>query len=145
MRVVLDTSVIVAGTRSKSGASRLLLRGALEKRFSLLLSVTLALEYESALKRAEQLSASGGTTTEIDRLLSTLIGVAVPIHRSFPRIALLRDASDEMVLEAALAGQADLLVTFDQRDFETVSPNRTLRIITPRQAVEQIWRNDETK
>jgi predicted nucleic acid-binding protein len=66
VRIVLDTAVIVAGTRSGAGASRQLLLAALERRFELLLSVPLTLEYEAVLKRPQHLAASGATIREIE-------------------------------------------------------------------------------
>jgi predicted nucleic acid-binding protein len=107
VKVELDASVIVAATRSKNGASRQLLRGALSGRFELLLSVALALEYEAVLKRPQQLAASGGTIAEIDEVLKGLIAVCVPAHRAFFWRPLLPDADDGMVLEAAISGHAD--------------------------------------
>ena len=65
LRYHLDTAVLVAAIRSNTGASRQLVRAALENRFELLLSVPLVLEYEAVLKRPEHLKASGGTTREI--------------------------------------------------------------------------------
>lgn len=80
---MVDTSVIVAATRSDSGASRQVLLAGLARRFEPLLSVALALEYEAVLKRPEQLAVSGGTIENIDKLLNTLIAVATPVYRSF--------------------------------------------------------------
>ena len=51
----MDTDVMVAALRSNTGASRQLLISALRKRFDLLLSVPLILEYEAVLKRPEHL------------------------------------------------------------------------------------------
>lgn len=140
---MLDTPVIVAATRSDSGASRQVLRAALERRFELLLSVPLALEYEAVLKRPEQLAASGGTTEEIDKLLNALMTLAKPVYRSFFWRPLLPDADDDMVLEAALSGRADLLVTFNCRDFETVTSTWSILVVTPQEALKQIRRKDE--
>ena len=100
---VLDTAVIVAATRSDAGASRQLLLAGSDKRFELLLSVPLALEYEAVLKRPEQIAASGGMVQEVDKLLSALIAIARPVYRSFFWRPLLRDADDDMVLETALS------------------------------------------
>jgi putative PIN family toxin of toxin-antitoxin system len=143
--VVLDTAVIVAAARSNQGASRLLLRWALEKRFVVVLSVPLALEYESVLKRPEQLAVSGGTVEQIDRLVNALIGVAIPAHRAFLRQPLLPDADDDMVLEAALSGRADLLVTFNRKHFSPTVSGWELQVVTPREAIQQIRRKNEEK
>jgi predicted nucleic acid-binding protein len=141
--MVLDTSVIVAATRSDCGASRQVLLAALEGRFELLLSVPLALESEAVLKRPEQLAVSGGTTVEIDKLLNALIALAKPVHRSFLWRPLLPDADDDMVLEAALSGHADLLVTFNRRDFEVATSAWGVLVVTPQEALKQMRRKDE--
>jgi predicted nucleic acid-binding protein len=56
--MVLDTNVVIAGTRSDQGASFQLLLAALERRFTLLLSVPLCLEYEAVLTRRAHLIPS---------------------------------------------------------------------------------------
>jgi predicted nucleic acid-binding protein len=141
--MVLDTSVIVAATRSDSGASRQVLRAALEGRFELLLSVPLALEYEAVLKRPEQLAVSGGTTEEIDKLLNALIALAKPVYRSFFWRPLLPDADDDMALETVLSGHSDLLVTFNRRDFEIATFAWGVLVVTPQEALKQMRRKDE--
>lgn len=138
VRLVLDTAVIVAATRSDAGASRQLVLAALEKRFELLLSVPLILEYEAVLKRPEQIEASRGTVREIETLLIALIAVARPVYRSFFWRPLLRDADDDMVLETALNGHADLLVTFNLRDFEPAASDLGISVVAPRVALNQI-------
>ena len=50
---------------------------------------------------------------KIDKLLHGLIAVATSVYRSFFWRPLLPDANDDLVLEAALSGHADLLVTAD--------------------------------
>ena len=138
MRFVLDTAVIVAAIRSDAGASRQLVLAALDGCFELLLSVPLALEYEAVLKRPEQIVASHATVQEIDKLLAALIAVARPVYRLFFWRPLLRDADDDMVLETALSGHADLLVTYNLRDFEPTASDLGISVVTPRDALRQI-------
>jgi predicted nucleic acid-binding protein len=104
----------------------------------LLLSVPLALEYEAVLKRPGQIAASGGTVEEIDKLLAALIAVSRPVNRAFFWRPLLRDADDDMVLEAALSGHADLLVTYNLRDFEPAASDLGISIMAPREALKRI-------
>ena len=145
MRTVLDTAVLVAAIRSNKGASRQLVRAALGARFELLLSVALVLEYEAVLKRPEHLEASGATTSEIDKLLHALIAKAKPVYRAFVWRPLLRDADDDMVLETAMSGHADLLVTFNQRDFEPAASQLGIAVVSPQEALGEIRRRDENK
>jgi predicted nucleic acid-binding protein len=111
---------------------------ALEKRFELILSVPLVLEYEAVLKRPPQLAASHGTVQQIDKFLDALILVSRPVHRSFFWRPLLRDADDDMVLEAAMSGHADMLVTFNQRDFEPGTSTLGIDVAAPREALKRI-------
>jgi predicted nucleic acid-binding protein len=111
---------------------------ALERRFELLLSVALALEYEAVLKRPEQIAVSRATFQDIDRLLDALIAVARPVHRAHFWRPLLRDADDEMVLETALSGNADLLVTFNKRDFQPIASNLGIALATPRESLKRL-------
>jgi predicted nucleic acid-binding protein len=57
MRVVLDTSVIVAGLRSRAGASKAVLQQLSWTRFQIVASPALFLEYEEVLKRREHRAA----------------------------------------------------------------------------------------
>ena len=118
VRILLDTTVVVAALRSAAGASRQLLAAALEKRFVLLLSVPLMLEYEAVLTRKEHLKAAGLKAWEVTELLDSLASVADPVVPNFRWRPMLRDPNDDMVFEAALNGAADMLVTFNKRDFE---------------------------
>lgn len=55
MRVVLDTSVLVAAARSRLGASSALLLRLLDRTFVPAISVPLFVEYEATLLRSENL------------------------------------------------------------------------------------------
>lgn len=135
MRVVLDTNVVVAALCSNAGASRQLLLFALRKRFELLLSVPLMLEYEAVLKRPEHLRAAGATRANIDAILGALAAVGVPVTPSFAWRPELTDPADEMVLEAAVNGLADLIVTFNVAHFRQAAPRFGIRVIRPPEAL----------
>lgn len=50
----------------------------------------------------------------------------------------LSDPADELVLEAAVNGGADALVTHNIRDFETAAKRFRLRVATPQQYLKEI-------
>lgn len=131
MRLVLDTTVIVAALRSGRGASRELLTAALEKRFDLLISVPLMIEYESVLMRAEHREAAGLSAKEMSVILDAIASVAEPIRLSFLWRPILRDPDDDMVLETAANGLADFLVTFNHRDFKDASTTLGIQVGLP--------------
>ena len=128
----------MAATRSDARASRQLVLAALEKRFELLLSVPLVLEYEAVLKRQAQRAVSRGTVQETDKLLDAFISVSRPVHRSFFWRPLLRDAADDMVLEVAMSGPADMLVTFNQRDLKPGTSALGIDVMASREALKRI-------
>jgi len=135
---VLDTDVMVAALRSSRGASRQLLLGALDGSFRLLLSVPLILEYEAVLSRPEHLAACGLSLAEIGRVLDDLAGIAQPVSLSFRWRPRLSDPNDDMVLETAVNGSADAIVTFNQRDFEAAVRVFGCAVILPGTALGQI-------
>ena len=139
MRCVLDTNVVVAGLRSPRGASAALIDHALSERFTLLLSVALALEYEAICRDPAQRIVSGLSDEEVSTIVSALCAVCEPVHARYLWRPQLRDPADEMVLETAVNGRADALVTFNRRDFGDVparfgvvlqSPQETLRSLS---------------
>lgn len=140
MRVVLDTDVVVAALRSPTGASAALLRSARDGKLQLLLSVPLALEYEVVLQREEHRRAAGVTEREVGDFLDGLIALSEPVRIHYLWRPRLRDANDEMVLEAAANGRADALVTFNRRDFGAVPAQLGIELWLPREAVARLRR-----
>jgi putative PIN family toxin of toxin-antitoxin system len=122
MKVVLDTNILVAALRSKSGFARLWLRMAFEGRISVLASVPLFLEYEDVLKRPEHLAATGLLKPAlVDEFLDGLAYIAVPVLVSYLWRPQLSDPADEMVLETAVNGGADWIITYNVRDFTGIT------------------------
>jgi putative PIN family toxin of toxin-antitoxin system len=131
MRVVLDTDVVVAGVVSPSGASRQLLIGAVDGRFRLLVSVPLMLEWEAVLKRPEMLRAANGGTQDVDVLLDQLADACLPVDLHFLWRSRSRDPGDDMVLETALNGRADTIVTFNVRDLMAAAADFGIQVERP--------------
>lgn len=129
-RVVLDTNVLVAASRSRNGASFALLLALKKSQFIALASVPLMLEYEAVLKRPEHLCVSERTVASTDAFLDALSLFIEPVHLHYLWRPQLRDPADEMVLETALNGRADLLVTLNSADFTPASHFR-LALSTP--------------
>lgn len=136
--MVLDTNILVAGLRSRSGASNAVLRDVASGRLTPLVSPALFLEYEAVLKRAEQRLAHGFDLSAIDGFLGALASASEPVDVSFRWRPQLSDASDEMVLETAVNGQADALVTHNLRDFRGAAERFGLRVLTPGNLLKEI-------
>lgn len=128
---VLDTGVLVAAFRSETGASRRILVAALERRFELLLSVPLMLEYEAVLRRPEHLRRAGATVEDVGDVLDGLALVGQRVTFAFRWRPALPDPNDDMVLETAVNGQAHAIVTFNQRDFNPVAAEFGCLVMRP--------------
>lgn len=135
---MLDTDVVVAAMRSPRGASAAILRAARSGRIILAASVPLALEYEAVCRQSEHLRASGLADREADIFLSAVIAMVEPVKTHFLWRPQLRDPGDEMVLEAAVNGAADALVTFNRRDFGDTAARFAIELLLPREAIERI-------
>jgi putative PIN family toxin of toxin-antitoxin system len=139
-RVVLDTCVVTAALRSRNGASRLILDWAADGLVKPLATVALFLEYEDVLKRPEQLTASRLTVAQVDQWLSALASAVEPVIVHYTWRPQLLDAGDELVLEAAVNGQADALVTYNVRHFGGAARRFGLRLVRPVEVLEELRR-----
>ena len=117
MRLVIDTSVIIKAVRNFSGASAALIQEAVRRRVILLMSTPLWLEYESVVRRSEHWISPGFGAEEAGRFLDVLANAATTVEIQFRWRGLLPDPDDDMVLETAINGGADALVTFNDLDF----------------------------
>lgn len=137
MRLVLDADVIVAAMRSPSGASAAILHSVRQGHATLLLSVPLAIEYEAACQKPEHRYAAGLSERQVDIFLNAVIAMAEPVETYILWRPQLRDLNDEMVLEVAVNGHADALITFNMRDYGNVPRRFGVDLLLPREA---IWR-----
>jgi len=117
MKIVIDADVLVAALRSRRGASAAWLRAALRCEVEILASVPLMLHYEEVILRPEHQAASGLSARELGQVMDAIAAVATPVVISYLWRPMLRDPDDELVLETAVNGSADVLLTFSQRDF----------------------------
>jgi predicted nucleic acid-binding protein len=137
-RTVLDTDVLVAAVRSDRGASKALLTAALERRYPVLASVPLMLQYGSVLSRAEHLEAAGISAVDVEILLDAIAVVVESIRISYLWRPVLPDAGDDLVLETAVNGRADVVVTFNRRHFEPAAMHFGLEMVAPADAVRRL-------
>ena len=119
MRAVLDSNVLVAGFRSRRGASFRLLELLRAGRFEIAVSVPLALEYEAELVRHARVL--GLPRHEADGLVDYLCRVAHHQESYFLWRPALTDPRDEFILELAVAAACDAIVTHNVRDFRGAS------------------------
>lgn len=96
----------------------------------MLVSVPLFLEYETVLTRPELLLALDLDRELVLGALDYLMGFVEPVRLEYLWRPQLNDPADEMVLETAINGRADYLVTFNDRDFRSAG-RFGIRLATP--------------
>jgi putative PIN family toxin of toxin-antitoxin system len=139
-KLVLDTSVVVAGLRTRQGAGNAVLRLVASGKLKLLATPPLFLEYEDVLKRPEQRLAHGLTMTLIDDFLADLAAIIEPVDVHFLWRPQVRDPNAEMVLEAAINGRADALVTYNIADFASAGDRFSIEILQPAELLKRMRR-----
>ncbi len=95
----------------------------------------LLFEYEAVLKREEHLTAAGATIEDVDVILDMFTESAEQIKMHYLWRPQLKDAFDELVLETAVNGAADVLVTFNLRDFGSAPRNFGVALALPRDVI----------
>jgi putative PIN family toxin of toxin-antitoxin system len=133
LRVVLDTSVLVAALRSRRGASFGLLERLRAGAFEIAISVPLAVEYEAVLTR--HAVTLGLRASEAVTLVDYLCAVGKQQRIHFLWRPTLRDPNDDFILELAVAAGCNYIVPHNVADFagigrfgvQPVRPGRFLR------------------
>lgn len=120
MRVVLDTSVLVAAARSRQGASFALVSSLPNLKFEIALSVALYTEWQAVLTRQEHLPPG----LRVEDVLAYLRYLTSIVHLQdvyYLWRPFLRDPDDDMVLECAVASGSQYLITHNVRDFRRIN------------------------
>ena len=133
-RIVVDTNVFIGAILSPAGENRDVLRACLLGRSRPLMGAALFHEYEDLLGRSGLMSRSPLTPSERDALFAAFLSVAEWIKVYFLWRPNLPDEADNHLIELALAGAAQSIVTHNLGDLqkgELLFPD--LKILTPRQ------------
>jgi predicted nucleic acid-binding protein len=132
--------MIAAAMRSPSGASAALLRAARRREITPSANVALALEYEATCRPPEHGLAAGLTVAQVLVLVDAVVAMVEPVEPHYLWRPQLRDPGDELVLEAAVNGQAEAIVTFNKRDFGSAPARFGVALLTPAEAIRRIRR-----
>jgi len=104
----------------------------------MLLSVALALEYEAKCLLAEHRLAAGLSLLEASAFIDGILAMAKPVQTHFRWRPQLRDPGDELVLEAAVNGAAEAIVTFNIKDLRDAKHSFGIDVIRPGEALRRV-------
>jgi putative PIN family toxin of toxin-antitoxin system len=130
MRAVLDTNVIVSAVLSGGSPPDSILRAWRKQAFQLVTSAPLLRELETVLKREHIAGRLGWSPGERRAFIGNLGAGAVVVIPKRRLEVVLADPSDNRVLEAAVAAQADYVVSGDQH-LLGLKTYEDVRIVTP--------------
>ena len=136
MRIVLDTSVVVAGLRSSVGASAKILEFILMRQIVLCLDYKMICEYREVATRPEHRKATGLSVRQIADYLSVLEDIAEPIRVKRRYRGLSPDPADDMVLELAINARSDAIVTHNLRHLREPASQFKIPVFTPAEFLE---------
>ena len=132
--------MVVAALRSRTGASNAVLEQVARGRLTPLVSTALFLEYEDVVRRPEIRLATRMSEKEVAGFLAALASASEAVEVNFRWRPQLSDPKDELVLEVAVNGGADALVTHNIRDFEPAARLFGLRVLLPRDVQKELRR-----
>ena len=130
LRLTVDTNVLASAFRSRSGKLRPD-RAGQETEGSNAGDAAIVSGVPSGTKRPEQLAASGLSPADMDAALDALAALIEPVEAHLSWRPQLHDPDDEMVLEAAINGRADALVTYNETHFRAAASRFGLRLARP--------------
>lgn len=83
--------------------------------------------------RQQHLMVSGKTEEETALILDMLEAVAEPVNVRFRLRPLSQDADDDMILDLAISGRANAIVTANTKHFREAAPDFGIEVMTPQQ------------
>jgi putative PIN family toxin of toxin-antitoxin system len=117
VRIVLDTALFVTAIRSSDGAAGDVLRGIFREELVPLMDLKLGLEYRDVALRPEHVRASALSKREILELIEAVEAFAEPVEVVVRARPLSPDPNDDMILDLAINGKAEALVTCNTKHF----------------------------
>jgi putative PIN family toxin of toxin-antitoxin system len=133
--IIIDTNVILTGLKSQYGASYKLLQLVGQELFDIHTSVSLILEYEDVLLREN--NKLNLTEEAIRDIINYHCSVSIKHKIFYLWRPYLPDPKDDYILELAVAGNVDYIVTYNKKDFPNIE-NFGIKTITPKEFLQLI-------
>ena len=129
-RAVIDNNVFVSGLIKSNGPPGRILASQRRGHFDLVTSAPLLQELEAVLLRPHILKLIRATESDVVDFVDQLRADAIVVTPDFTLTVVERDPDDNRVLEAAVAGRVDFIVTGDQ-DLLVLESFRGIAVVTP--------------
>jgi putative PIN family toxin of toxin-antitoxin system len=138
VKIVLDTASFVAAVRSSGGAAGEVLRMIFREEVVALMDFKLGLEYREVALRPEHVNASALNRGEILELIEALEAFSEPVEVLIKNRPLTSDPDDDMVMDVAINGVAEALVTGNTKHFASAGKRFGIPVLSPTELLQQI-------
>lgn len=142
MKVVLDTAALVSAIRSGTGAAAEIVRLAVVGKLTLLMDYKLVCEYRDVALRPQHITASGKAPEDAETLIEMLESIATPVTVKVKHRPLSQDSNDDMVLDVAINGLADAVVTNNIKHFAQAAERFGIQVMTPKEFLIEFRKGD---
>lgn len=143
MRIVFDTSSLITALRSSKGAAAEVLRLVLLEKIVILMDYKIASEYRDVALRPEHLAAAQRSAESVLSLIASLEGLAEPVQVINKPRPLSSDPNDDMILDVAINGQTDVIVTQNARHFTTAARRYGIKVMAPAELLEALREKEQ--
>jgi putative PIN family toxin of toxin-antitoxin system len=138
VRIVLDTASFVTAVRSSDGAAGEVLRMIFREEIVPLMDLKLGLEYRDVALRSEHIRASALSKREILELIEAMEAFAEPVEVVMKTRPMSPDPSDDMVLDVAINGRAEALITNNTKHFARAGKRFAIPVLSPAELLEKM-------
>jgi len=131
VRIVFDTGWFITAIRSSDGAAGELMRMVFRRRITPLMDLKLGLEYRDVALRPAHLQVSALSESEVLELIEALEAFAEPVNVTYKPRPLSSDPNDDLVLDVALNGEAEFIVTNNKKHFVPIANRFGIQVLSP--------------
>ena len=135
---MLDTASLVAAVRSSDGAAGEVVRMIFREELVPLMDLKLGLEYRDVALRAAHVRASALSKREIVELIEAMEAFAEPVEVVMKTRPLSSDPNDDMILDLAINGQAEALVTSNRKHFAKAGKRFGIPVLSSAELLEKM-------
>jgi len=138
MKIVIDTSVWISALITKDSKAREVLRLVLQKELFPQISEALYIEYESVMKRKKIQNLTSLTIDEQKELFNAYLSTCKYNDIYYTWRPNLIDEGDNFLVELAVASGAEIILTYNIKDFKSSELTFSHKVITPEDFIKEL-------
>lgn len=138
MKIVIDTSVWISALITKDSKAREILRMVFRSKLFPQMSEALFREYEDVMKRKKIQELTPLSLKEQDELFEAYLSTCKWNEIYYMWRPNLQDENDNFIVELAVASGAEVIITYNVKDFKSAELIFKHKIITPEDFIKEM-------